>query len=110
VLQLNVYIPVNPEALTRIKKGSAIVANGQPRDGLVLAYYEGNLYGADNLHRFEEKLLHAAGRLVEKYPTVACSMLEVDQLLKVGTYDYSKQRFQAMPETLSALKEWLKES
>lgn len=106
-MPLQVYVPVHPDRLSLILKGSAIVSDGQLRDGQLLVYFEGNLYGAVNLQRFEDKMLQAAGRLVQKYPTVARCLMPVDQLMEVGTYDYPNQRFQAKPDTLSALNQWL---
>ena len=36
-----------------------------------LVSYEGNLYGAVNLNKWEERVMHAADRLATGYPTVA---------------------------------------
>lgn len=53
--------------------------------GLVTIDYEGGLY--DNMTSYADKLLHAAGRHVERYPTVARQFVPEDLVLAVGTYD-----------------------
>src|SRR3546814_7283548 len=50
---------------THIDSGSAIVAEDLEGPGLT-AYYEGGRYSSMD---WSEKLTHAAGRLVERYPT-----------------------------------------
>lgn len=87
---LTIYIPKPGSAIERqLAPGSGIV--GEPHPSGVLLHYEGNLYGAANLQRYEERLKHAAGRLVGRYPTVAMMLLPAaeaaDALVAVGEYD-----------------------
>src|SRR5262245_10310530 len=53
---------------------------------MVEAYFEGNRYQASNLTTFEEKLKHAAGRLVERYPTSAKGQFRLADFHIVGSY------------------------
>jgi uncharacterized protein YdhG (YjbR/CyaY superfamily) len=100
-----VYVPADPEALF-IAKGSAIVAKSEPdATGRVTVYFEGNLYGAENLRRFEERLLSASGRAATFYPTSAIASFNARQLKRVGTYDYATGRLDVTDQ--AALDDWL---
>lgn len=77
---------------SEILAGSAIVA--APLDlgfEYVRIYYEGNVYRAANLERFEDRLSVAWGRLVHRAPTIAVMGLTlrafVDRFEIVGTFD-----------------------
>ena len=71
-----------------IKAGSGIVAADRP-DGSADIYFEGNLYGAEDLETYWGRLLCAAGRLSQHYPSVAHL---VDNWREdfdlIGTFDY----------------------
>jgi len=86
-----------------IAKQSACVMGG---DGN--CYYEGNLYDAVNLRLFHERLMCAAGRLVQKYPTVARTHLEDHQYIPVGWMEYGpEQGIQKVDITYrSVLDQW----
>ena len=75
-----------------IDKASGVVADESatfdPPDH-VMVYFEGNRYGASNMNRYEEKLLHAAGRLSSKYPTVARAVFRWDEFDIVGRFMFS---------------------
>lgn len=80
----NVHPLINP--------GSAIVAAPMgPGLDYVKVYYEGNLYWAENQHRYEERLVNCWGRLVHRYPTIAMMGLPAAEFLDrydvIGTYD-----------------------
>lgn len=87
-----IYVPESDHSnmvLADIKKGSAIVGEmASSCDPLVEIYYEGNLYGAVNLQRFEDRVLCAAGRMRENYPTAACGMVPDSTLREVGSFNY----------------------
>lgn len=86
--ELMVYVPRPGSALGEsILPGSAVCGRLQD-NGRVLIDYEGNRYGSMNMRTFEEKLLHAAGRHIENYPTVARAMVKSADLIAVGRYDY----------------------
>ena len=88
-----VYVPT---AQTRrslgLAPGSAVV--GVARSAGVHVYFEGNVYGAENLKTWEERVVCAAGRLFRGYPTVAQAYLtDLAGLVAVGvvTDDYRIQ-------------------
>ena len=88
--RLTIYIPKPGELIDKLlAQGSGIV--GEPHAVGVLLHYEGNLYKASNLVRYEDRLKHAAGRLVARYPTRAMLVLPerevAETLLAVGGYD-----------------------
>lgn len=86
---LKVYVPnaKGISALSFIHKGSAIVSNGvADAEGFVTVYYEGNIYGAQNIRTFEDKAVIAAGRLAERYPTVARARVMIGHLTLVGDF------------------------
>lgn len=88
---VNIYIPNDNKELG-IEKGSAIV--GVPVEGnLVKAYFEGNLYGAHNLHHYKERVTVAALRLRDKCPTVAMSVIPTKVLTFVGQYNIETQAY-----------------
>lgn len=82
---LAVVVPIADAGMS-IVPGSACVA--APIDGSNLwdVYYEGDVYNTGMT--FDDKLLHAAGRLIQRYPTIARMVLAEPQLLFVGLYDY----------------------
>lgn len=93
-----------------IKKGSGIVMIIQ-RGDMAIIYYEGNLYGAENLTRYEDRIKQAAMRAVTHYPTVAMSgVLEknIKEFTTVGfcdvKNDYSVIFFD---EASHIIEEWL---
>lgn len=99
---LNVYVPY-AESWTgrRIAPGSAVV--GLPTgDTSVLIYFEGAVY---HEMTFDEKLLHAADRMVTRYPTVAMMLSNEFELTPVGTYDVATNTLTVTNAKL--LDEWL---
>lgn len=99
--------PYSPYAM-EILAGSGVV--GYRSNGIYLIDYEGNRYGASNLEKFEERLLHAAGRAAERYPTVArLAPAALDAFVKVGEYDYSTKELTlySNPASLRMLERWL---
>jgi hypothetical protein len=57
---------------------------------LVMVYFEGNRFGADNLQRWVDRVNCAAGRLLSRYPTVATALLPVGELEEVGVFDVDR--------------------
>ena len=56
--------------------------------GPFLAYYEGNIYGAQNMQYFHDKVYHAANRAHTRYPTTSMMMLpNLDSLIVLGSLD-----------------------
>ncbi len=83
--ELTIYVPRTPipHSLANIKPGSALV--GDPSAARTVVYHEGNVYGADNLRTFAQRLNCAAGRLETRYPTIARISVNNDDLVDVGT-------------------------
>jgi hypothetical protein len=79
---LSLFVPA-PNRLQLIRSGSAIVGSDYA-PGLTLIDYEGNVYDADALRTFEGRLIKAAGRHVQRYPTVARSVVDSRDLRTVG--------------------------
>jgi len=105
--RLNLYVP-HPESrlCAALARGSAIV--GLPlNEGLIRIYYEGNVIGAQNLKRYRDKAVQAAGRMLymypEGYPTRAREDVDPRELVGVGAIDAKTYRIDitATPTDLS---------
>lgn len=86
-MRLHIYVPTE-KCHAHILPGSGIVGvelEGPRRQ--VLIHFEGNRYGSENIKTWEDKLLHAAGRLVERYPTIAFAVVDRDAVRAVGIYE-----------------------
>ena len=85
--------------LHNIAAGSGVVAKPFGPDFQI--DYEGNLYGASNVTTLEQKLLHAAGRSAENYPTIARLWATKENMLEnfeiAGVLDH-----EALKENLKA--------
>lgn len=102
---VNVYTPT-PGSLScaSIHEGSGIVGTPLGGSGRVLIDFEGNLYGAENMRTYEERLLHAADRHRTRYPTMARMAVRVAELHLVGTYDTDTRTLLVTDE--AALAAW----
>lgn len=113
-MQLSIVIPAAEAARTHpslryIRPGSGIVL--REREHAILDF-EGNLYGAENLRTYRERLMHAAGRARDNYPTVARTFLDsVEDLVFVGTYDTDTWTavFSTNSDAAEALRRWVPE-
>lgn len=104
---LSIYVPAPASyAELTIAPKSGIVGVPSSDGKWVRAYFEGNLYGAENMQTWEEKLLHAADRLMQNYPTTAVRLFPADQLAEVGTYDGAAKRVVEITDQ-QALDGWL---
>lgn len=99
--ELVIFVPASAEVKAVVRPGSAIVGR-RGDDGQVLIYFEGDIYG--HMKGFDEMLLHAADRLVTRYPTVARAVVGASELAEVGYYDYGA--FSAEITDQSALDAW----
>jgi hypothetical protein len=106
-LRLNLYVP-HPESrlCTALARGSAIV--GLPLNtGLIRIYFEGNVIGAQNLKRYRDKAVQAAGRMLHLYPagypTRAREDVDPREVVEVGAIDAKTHRIDisARPTDLS---------
>ncbi len=67
--------------------------------------YEGNLYDMPPLREYAERVRHAAGRHVIRYPTTARAVVHPGDLVRVGRY---VPRDHALTvEDRAALERWL---
>ena len=106
-LRLSLYVP-HPESrlCTELARGSAIV--GLPMvSGQICIYYEGNVIGAQNLKRYRDKAIQAAGRMLHRYPagypTRAREDVDPREVVEVGAIDTKTYRIDisARPTDLS---------
>ena len=83
-----------PQCKLRPTDGSGIVGSpSEDRSGLVRIDFEGNIYGAQSLKTYWDRLFHAAGRHVTGYPTVAREYHEEGPLfpyIRVGLFNYQE--------------------
>lgn len=108
VRRLFVFVPV--AEIENVDIGSAIVSmdvDALPGD-LITVDFESNRDGYSNLTRFRERLLHAGGRHVERYPTRARAQVVRSALINVGYADYDDGRLVTFRVTdREALKAWI---
>jgi hypothetical protein len=88
--EIVLYVPSGGYPATAdIARGSAIV--GEPRAGAeVEVYFEGAIFGQENMRTLADRATHAAGRMLERYATTAARIVPRDALLAVGTFDFRK--------------------
>jgi hypothetical protein len=88
--EIVLYVPSGGYPTTAdIARGSAIV--GEPRAGAeVEVYFEGAIFGQENMRTLADRATHAAGRMLERYATTATRIVPRDALLAVGTFDFRK--------------------
>lgn len=107
---LNVYVP-SAEGRAYLSQmlpaGTAIVSAvsiGDTEAEAVLCYYEGNVYGSEDMATFSQRAFFAASRLEHAYPTVAKSLFETKWLTHVGVMakrpEYTAQQLIGMPPHL----------
>lgn len=102
----DVYVPVDARR-SGIDPASAIVVGVSQRGKpTLLAYFEGNRFGARSMRQFAQRCVHAAGRAAVNYPTIAKSMLPADELVRVASFDLERAFITEItdPERLQA---WL---
>lgn len=92
-----VYVPVDTHPQSGgIAPASGIVGKPIKDTDLIKVYFEGNLFGAENLNTYLDRLTLAAGRCAQKAPTTAFAVIEKSKLSIVGamdTEDYSLTLF-----------------
>lgn len=107
--EIVVYLPTGGDpATTEIVRGSAIL--GRPRFGSaeVTVYFEGAIYDHENVRTLADRATQAAGRMVERYPTVAKRVVPCDALIAIGTFDLRDRRIILTgPHSERAVAEWL---
>lgn len=105
---VNVYVPVKSDQST-IAKGSGIV--GEPvSDGKINIFFEGNIYGAENLKTFEDRVYMAASRFASCAPTVARGVFDQKDFIEIGVYDFDLKRFLLKDGQQEMFDSWVDET
>lgn len=102
------YVPSGGYSATAdIARGSAIV--GEPGTGAeVEVYFEGAIFGQENMRTLADRATHAAGRMLERYATTAARIVPRDALLAVGTFDFDQGRIRLTgSDSERAVAAWL---
>jgi hypothetical protein len=107
--QLLICVPIG-ESVKAIKRGSGIVGQVRIQSnneyGEIEISYEGAVHG--QAMSFDDKLFHAATRLIEQYPTIARMVVPLEEVEIVGYYviseDYQQKRAVIFDEDF--LKQW----
>lgn len=115
MLKSNRFAVLVPLLSTVIARGSAVVVAEEEWEALVdgitpsaMAYYEGDL-GDRFGHSFADKLLHAAGRCGQNYPTIAKTPVSTPGAFReVGRYDLTLRLMKVTDR--KGLKEWAPDS
>ena len=104
-----VYIPQNVDkpVCRNIAFGSAIVGKPHADYGRITVYFEGNLFGAENMRSLEARAMIAAGRLHDSYPTIAKMSLPENALLKIGNYHYDSHTLEVDKQKMKDVLDWL---
>lgn len=108
-----VYVPKRGTfAHIHIHMGSGIIGRVLIEHQKVHLYYEGNIYGSESMKRFEDKLFHAWGRMVQKYPTVAQMVVSVADVVVIGAFDPNTKTFHASKDAVSVTEaiDWIGDS
>jgi hypothetical protein len=107
--EIVVFLPVSDlGATTEIAAGSAVLGRPEPGCDEVEVYFEGNLHGAVNMATLADRALHAAGRMVHDYPTVAKMTVPRAALVAVGTFDPRAAKIELTgPDSERAVAFWL---
>lgn len=101
-----VYVPSESFDHT-ILPGSGIVGDFEPSIGKVTLDFEGNKWGAENLTRYVERVMHAWDRHITRYPTISRMYVRSHEVLIVGDYDPLQKRVIVNPFDLPKLEKWL---
>ncbi len=106
---LPAYVPApGSSAESRVLPGSAITGTPAPDAGMILCDFEGNRYASPGLASYAQRMLHAAGRHTERYPTVARALLPAAELEQIGWYDpNTRQVVLDGPQERARLAQWL---
>lgn len=87
------YVPSGGYSATAdIARGSAIVGELRAGAAEVEIYFEGAIFGQENMRTLADRATHAAGRMLERYATTATRIVPRDALLAVGTFDFHEGR------------------
>ncbi len=107
--EIVLYVPSGGYSATAdIARGSAIV--GEPGAGAekVEVYFEGAIFGQENMRKLADRATQAAGRMLERYATTATRIVPRDALLAVGIFDFREGRIRLTgSDSERAVAAWL---
>lgn len=103
--RLTIYVPVLGQLPTILPR-SAIVGPDHAKDGYITIDFEGALHASEAHATYEGRLVSAAGRHLQNYPTVARMSVPEDDLCPVGLYDGAAQRIERI-DARETLARWL---
>lgn len=91
--EIVLYVPSGGfQATADIARGSAIVGELRAGAAEVEVYFEGAIFGQENMRTLADRATHATGRMLERYATTAARIVPRDALLAVGTFDFREER------------------
>jgi hypothetical protein len=107
--EIVLYVPSGGYSSTAdIARGSAIVGELQAGAAEVEVYFEGAIFGQENMRTLADRATHAAGRMLERYATTAARIVPRDALLAVGTFDFREGRIRLTgSDSERAVATWL---
>lgn len=107
--EIVLYLPTGGDPATAdIVRGSAIVGRPRFRSAEVTVYFEGAIHDQVNVRTLADRASLAAGRMIERYRTVAGREVPCDALTAVGTFDLRGSRIILTgPHAERAVAEWL---
>jgi hypothetical protein len=107
--EIVLYVPTDGHpATTGIARGSAIVGEPKPGTEEVAIYFEGAIFGQENMRSLADRAVHAAGRMVERYATTAMWVVPLHALIAVGTFGFHRGRITLTgPYSERVVAEWL---
>lgn len=99
----DLYVPRSDEQVAR---GTPLVARA-PQEGWIHAHYEEPANYA-NIKTFADRIVHAAGRLHDRYPTSKMQGFRVEDVIHVGKVGHRAGRSWVIVEitNLNALMQW----
>lgn len=100
-------VPSERREAVGILPGSAIVGDFVVSVGRIEVYYEGNLYGWEEMARYVQRCYHAWDRMATRYPTIARAWLQSADLVQVGQFDPLHKKVEIDPLDVERLAEWL---
>jgi hypothetical protein len=103
------YVPSGGfQATADIARGSAIVGEPRACAAEVEVYFEGAVFGQENMRTLADRATHAAGRMLEHYATTTVRIVLRDALLAVGTFDFREGRIRLTgADSERAVAAWL---
>jgi hypothetical protein len=99
-------LAVEPEP--RLRAAALAAAAEAPIEIEVAIYFEGAIFGQQNMRTLADRARHAAGRMIEGYPTTATRVVPREALSVVGKFSLREGRIMLIgPSVEQAVAEWL---